>query len=255
MGVEILLNSVTAFLAQSFLTFRIWRLSNSNRWLTFTSLFLVLAEFASILWYVFTSSSWVRSTEWRLPTNRDLILAASTLGAIVDLFIATALCVLLLRSRTSFSRSDTMIKRLVIFFMNTGLLTSFSALATIISVAVAPTKFWFIFFYLLMGRLYSNSMLAILNSRESIRNPSDGILTACDMPIFWRRSQASTTQHEPGEVITINPVHDSLQADERMNTSRSSEKLKRPSSLHSGGDSELIILSAASDPAKVQGVL
>ncbi|KAF7366874.1 hypothetical protein MSAN_00946100 [Mycena sanguinolenta] len=61
----------------------------------------------------------------------------------------------------------------MVFTFNTGLLTSVCALAATICVAAFSETFLYIFFFLLLGRLYTNSMLVTLNCREYIKSSSD----------------------------------------------------------------------------------
>ncbi|KAJ7132208.1 hypothetical protein C8R44DRAFT_45007 [Mycena epipterygia] len=194
--VEVLFNGLTALLVQSFLTVRVWRLSEGNKWLTGAALLLIFAEFGCVLAYV--ALSLPLDTFAELTSLKALSITVNALAAGGDVLIAAILCFLLLRSRTGFKRSDTIIKKLVVFFINTGLITSLFAIASLISITVAPTTFIYIFFFFCMGRLYSNSLLAILNARQMISAGSDsaGVFTTNDMPLSWRgmqpRARAST---------------------------------------------------------------
>ncbi|KAG7096666.1 hypothetical protein E1B28_004081 [Marasmius oreades] len=85
-----------------------------------------------------------------------------------------------------------MISKLIVFSVSTGLLTSICAIASLISVRFCYTKFllstmtlpllknlvWgktliYVTFYFCLGRLYSNSLLATLNARKSIRGETE----------------------------------------------------------------------------------
>ncbi|KAK2467379.1 hypothetical protein APHAL10511_000614 [Amanita phalloides] len=171
--VEVLFNGLTALLVQSFLTMRVWRLSNRNTWLTMLVLMLVIGEFACVV--VFTSLSLRLETFAQLAHLKPLSILVNTLAAVSDVLIAGTLCTLLHRSRTGFHRSDTMINKLIIFAVNTGCLTSLCAIASLISIVVAGETFLYIAFFFCIGRLYSNSLLATLNARKMIRGAADGI--------------------------------------------------------------------------------
>ncbi|KAJ7173650.1 hypothetical protein C8R46DRAFT_1083518 [Mycena filopes] len=176
--VEVLFNGLTALLVQSFLTVRIWRLSNGNKWLTGAASLLVLAEFGCVLAYVVISLHLHTFVE--LAELKDLSIVVNALAAAGDVFIACSLCGLLWRSRTGFHRSDTMIKKLVMFSVNTGLITSLCAIASLISIAAAGKTFIYILFFFCMGRLYCNSLLATLNARKMIRGAADGVHTTSE---------------------------------------------------------------------------
>ncbi|KAJ7156813.1 hypothetical protein C8R43DRAFT_1125394 [Mycena crocata] len=134
----------------------------------------------------YVAMSLLLNTFAELTDLKALSTTVNALAASGDVLIASILCFLLLRSRTGFKRSDSMIKKLVLFFVNTTLITSLFAIASLISITVAPTTFIYILFFFCMGRLYSNSLLAILNARHIIVPTDDGILTTNDMPLSWR---------------------------------------------------------------------
>ncbi|KAJ6620713.1 hypothetical protein B0H10DRAFT_2020188 [Mycena sp. CBHHK59/15] len=106
-------------------------------------------------------------------TLKKLSIAANTLSAITDIVISVVLIYLLHSSKTGFRRTTDLMNRLIVFTFNTGLPTSFSALLATISIAIWPNTFLYIFFFLLLGRLYTNSILVTLNCREYIREANN----------------------------------------------------------------------------------
>ena len=67
--------------------------------------------------------------------------AINALAAVSDVAIAVILIFLLQRSRTGFRRSDSVINRLILFSLNTGLLTSIDALLSLITVRMKKVPF------------------------------------------------------------------------------------------------------------------
>lgn len=176
--VEVLFNGFIAVLVQSFLTVRIWKLSGHSILLTGFTVLLVAGEFISVV--AFTWLALKMDTFTELATLQSLSIVVNVLAAAGDVLIAGSLCYLLHSSRTGFQRSDSMINRLILFTVNTGLLTSLCALASLISITAAPTTFLYIPFFFCIGRLYTNSLLATLNARKMIRKSADGIHTSGD---------------------------------------------------------------------------
>ncbi|KAF7431151.1 hypothetical protein PC9H_006871 [Pleurotus ostreatus] len=129
--VEVLFNGFTAFLVQSTAGLA------ANVWLTGLVAFLVLSEFGCVL--AFAALSLRFTTYEQLATLKELSITVNALGAAGDVVIAFALCVLLHRSRTGFQRSDSMINKLIIFAVNTGVLTSLCAIASLISASLASS--------------------------------------------------------------------------------------------------------------------
>lgn len=171
--VQVLFSGLTAFMVQCFLASRIWRLSNRKGWLIAIIVLLIVGELGAILAYTIISLQFHTFSE--VTRLKGLSLSVNSLAAIGDVVIAGSLCTILYRSRTGFHRSDTIITKLIIFSVNTGLLTSVCALGSLVSILAWPTTFIYIAFYFCIGRLYTNSLLATLNARKKLRELSDGI--------------------------------------------------------------------------------
>ncbi|TRM58826.1 hypothetical protein BD626DRAFT_180211 [Schizophyllum amplum] len=195
--VEVYFNAFTGLLVQSFLAMRIWRLSNRNVWLTSAVCTFILAEFGCCL--AFASLSLHLKTFVELAELSPLSISVNALAAAGDVLIAVILCTLLHRSRTGFHRSDTIINKLIIFAVNTGVLTSLCAVGSLISITVAGNTFWYIAFFFCMGRLYSNSLLATLNARKMIRGSADGAFSSEDnnVSIFAKGMMSMGSRHRP----------------------------------------------------------
>ncbi|KAF5391194.1 hypothetical protein D9757_003147 [Collybiopsis confluens] len=191
---EVLVNAVTTVLVQRQVFIislfpLVWQLSNGNIWISVPAGLLVVAEFVctfifSIIGYVFFAmmNSDIEaklaptSSLTRVKTYADLArlltglsIAVNVLAAAGDTYIAALLTVLLNSSRTGFSKSNSIINKLIIFAVNTGALTSLCAIASMISILSAPNTFIYISFFFCMGRLYANSLLATLNVRTLLR--------------------------------------------------------------------------------------
>ncbi|KAF9065260.1 hypothetical protein BDP27DRAFT_64902 [Rhodocollybia butyracea] len=167
--VEVLVNGLIAFSVQSFLSWRIWRLSNSNIWLTAFVMTLVFSELGCITAYALIALTRIRTFVELAVHLKGLSIAVNVLAAAGDVLIASSLAYLLQTSKTGFRNSDTMINKLTLFAVNTGALTSICAMASLVSILVFPATFVYISFFFCMGRLYTNSLLATLNARAGIR--------------------------------------------------------------------------------------
>ncbi|KAF8798641.1 hypothetical protein BYT27DRAFT_7218441 [Phlegmacium glaucopus] len=158
--ISVIFTGMTALIVQSFLTMRIWRLSGGNIYLAGSSLphrQFCIAHFKDLA---------------SLTKIKRESISVNILGAATDLLIAAMLCTLLNLSRTGFRKSDTLINKLILFSVNTGLITSLFALASMVSILVAGNTFIYISFFFCLGRLYTNSLLSTLNVREMIRSGS-----------------------------------------------------------------------------------
>ncbi|KAJ7176703.1 hypothetical protein C8R46DRAFT_42846 [Mycena filopes] len=166
--IELFFSFAIATLVQQFYCWRILKIGNSR----------VLAGIVSLVCLVSTLCTLVYAIKaLRLATFEDIIslkpisIAGNTLYAVADVTISTVLIILLHSAKTTgYKRTTDLLNRLMVFTFNTGLPTSVSALLSAISVAALSNTFLYIFFFLLLGRLYTNSLLVTLNCREYIAN-------------------------------------------------------------------------------------
>ncbi|KAJ6464057.1 hypothetical protein C8R45DRAFT_1220141 [Mycena sanguinolenta] len=128
-------------------------------------------------------------------------------------------------AKTGFKRSTDLVNRLMVFTFNTGLPTSVCALVATICVAAFSETFLYIFFFLLcesalsviplltlllkVGRLYTNSILVTLNSREYIKSSSDS-RTQDQYSLDSGRARGPQTPSRDAITIRIdtNTIHD-----------------------------------------------
>ncbi|KAI1792960.1 hypothetical protein LXA43DRAFT_300493 [Ganoderma leucocontextum] len=220
--VEVIFQCITGFLVQGYYTICVWRLSKGKLYVVIPVAAMVLAEFALSIAYSVIALS-------RLVTFRDLVqikaLSAcmNIFAAVPDVAIAATLCTILYQSRTGSPKSSMLINRLMVFAINTGLLTSVCACISLVTFFVFPNTFVYICFYFLIGRLYANSLMAMLNARRSPRDSSNedtsillrevpttgSSLTHYNVPaspgggrIAIRVNTTQEMKHEPMECIT-----------------------------------------------------
>lgn len=104
----------------------------------------------------------------RVPATSAVTSTVVALATAIDIIITLSLCVLLHKARTGVRSSETMINRLILFVVNTGMLASLCSTGSFISGLVAPETQLYAAFYCSMGRLYTISFLATLNARRSM---------------------------------------------------------------------------------------
>ncbi|KAH9943025.1 uncharacterized protein BXZ73DRAFT_97089 [Epithele typhae] len=205
--VEVLFNGITGFLVQTFFVVRVWKLSDKNNCFAAPLGLLVLAELVFSIGYF--SEALSLSTYTELPRVRALSISMNVFAAAADVSIAGSLCFMLNRSRSEFVKSNTLINKLILFAVNTGLLTSVCACISLITYFTLPLSFVYICFYFLMGRLYANSLLATLNARNRLRShaATDGSLSLPDMQPSANLARIS--RHGEGIAIRIETTNES----------------------------------------------
>ncbi|KAF8879136.1 hypothetical protein BD779DRAFT_1163234 [Infundibulicybe gibba] len=163
---ESLFTGATAVLVQGFYAMRVWRMSHGSRFLTGLIIVLVLSNAGcSIAWVTLALGC---QTFTKLLVISPLTITINAFTVVIDVLIAGTLCVLLYRARTGFKKSDSIINRLMIFVVNTGVLTSCCAIASLFSLLLSPNTLIYATFYFCIGRLYTNSLLATLNARKTM---------------------------------------------------------------------------------------
>ncbi|KAL4073585.1 hypothetical protein J3A83DRAFT_4229728 [Scleroderma citrinum] len=175
---SVAVNLCIACVVQAFFTVRIFYLCHRRlRWLvTIPIIVAVLVHLGfGIETVVFLSTK----GRFNLSSFSQLALysvAPSAAIVISDVLITIALCVLLRKyiSHVVSSRIRRLINTLVIYAINRCLLTSLAAIAEVTVWSVDPNSSWYTAIDFTIGKLYTNSLLASLNSRNYLHNQESG---------------------------------------------------------------------------------
>ncbi|KAF8235458.1 hypothetical protein L208DRAFT_757835 [Tricholoma matsutake] len=192
-AVEALPTALTSMLVQGFFVLRVWHLSRSYL-LSGLIVLIVVVGFGCVLAWVILAMQMEALVD--LLAITPLTIAINAVSASADVIIAASLVILLSRARTGFKRSDTIINKLILFVVNTGVLTSCIAIAAFISVLASPNTLIYAPFYFCIGRLYVNSFLATLNGRKHI---AGGVGDVSHMLVSMPQSVTSPS-HSSGKV-------------------------------------------------------
>ncbi|KAJ7765478.1 hypothetical protein DFH07DRAFT_366499 [Mycena maculata] len=168
--IELFFSCAIATMVQQFYCWRIYKIGQSVLLAVAVS---VVSWTSCAVLIVYSVKAVKLSLLGEVINLESLSIAANTLSAVADVTISLVLVILLQHAKTGFKRSTDLVNRLMIFTFNTGLPTSICALVATICIAAFPNTFLYIFFFLLLGRLYTNSLLVTLNSREYIKSKSD----------------------------------------------------------------------------------
>ncbi|RPD65457.1 hypothetical protein L227DRAFT_212549 [Lentinus tigrinus ALCF2SS1-6] len=172
---QVIVTGVSDGIVRGIFCYRIWMLSNQH--------IPTLAGLASAALLAFGCSLAFPIVGFRSTTFVDLqkiswilYLGLSTV-LLSDILISAALCVLLAKRRSNFTRADGVVRNLIMYSVNTCLLTTACSLAALIAYAASPHTFIYISFYFLLPKLFLNSLLATLNARRSLRDQisKDGV--------------------------------------------------------------------------------
>ncbi|TFK52273.1 hypothetical protein OE88DRAFT_1380602 [Heliocybe sulcata] len=165
MNIQADFNGLIAIIVQFYFARRVYILSEN--WII-TSVIMILACVHFSLGIVFTVEAFSIRHFDRYPKLTWVTSTGLGCAAAADILIAMSMCHYLAKRRTGFKRTNSIIMTLMIFSINTGLLTSIIATACAITFAIMPTNFVWQSFFWVLGKCYVNSLLATLNSREYI---------------------------------------------------------------------------------------
>jgi len=150
-------------------------------------------------------------------TQLDLIKWATFLAlitaSVVDFFIAASLCFTLARLRTGFEKTDSMLKSLMLYVINTGVLTSLCSLTALSLYAAYPHNFIFLAIEFPMTKLYVNAFVAMFNARRRLHAVMDKTANSSNPDVFG------------SEPVTINSIPGGPDADEKNKGAKKSGKV------------------------------
>ncbi|KAJ3557610.1 hypothetical protein NM688_g1385 [Phlebia brevispora] len=145
--------------------FRVWKLGNNLKWLT-VGVIASMTLFSLATGIVFFSVALGRTYEE--VSARWSWLWYATFGSqlVADIIITTTLCKVLYERRTGIRQTDSILRVLMLYTINTCALTSVMRVGSILSFAVGQGTYAFITVSSLLPRIIFSSLLALLNSRE-----------------------------------------------------------------------------------------
>ncbi|TFK50119.1 hypothetical protein OE88DRAFT_1661669 [Heliocybe sulcata] len=166
-GITVILGVLVAGLVHAYYIRRLWIMSHGNKTLTGITTLLAVARFVfgtATTVQCYTVGKWTTFHEKRLP----LVTLAGGLSsaAVVDIIVAVALIYLLDQNRSGFAPSDNRLKFIMAYTINTGALTTIFSVVIVITYGSLPSTLVFLGLVEIQSKLYANSFLASLNSRN-----------------------------------------------------------------------------------------
>jgi len=166
LSIQTLLGACVGLIVKICFGMRVWKFSKGNFVVTGIIIGMALAQFAAAV--VYTARSFHLGVG-QADQIKNLGTVALSFGLTTDIFTAASLSYFLHKMRTGYKRSDTLINRLIIYSVNTGLLTSVFSAAVLVSYNLMPVNLIFIALYFVLSKLYANSCLATLNTRRFVQ--------------------------------------------------------------------------------------
>ncbi|TFK51499.1 hypothetical protein OE88DRAFT_1553905 [Heliocybe sulcata] len=170
---QILPSEVVFYMVQFFYITRIWILSKRKiAWLLFVPATMEIVFSTVYTWQFYAHPSFtdLDETAEEHQVLRGLLIAIVTCAIVTDMGIAISMSKLLHdASKHSLSRSRSLINTIIRYSIATGSLITVVMIIFLSCVLALPGTMVFVGLYFIMGKLYVNSMLAMLNGREALR--------------------------------------------------------------------------------------
>jgi len=194
LNLEVAITVIVTFTVRCFFTVRLWTMSNKNKILATAISIFSLAQLGLGL-----GMSVITFLVMRFEALPNYLLEISlqlSCAVFADILTTTALVYYLNRSRTGLQSTDSVINKLILWSVNTALITGIIEVLVLVLWVSMTDRLVFLAFHLVVGKLYTNSLLAMLNGREYLATNNNN-----SRP--WSRDTASviiTTNIRPSEV-------------------------------------------------------
>ncbi|KII84361.1 hypothetical protein PLICRDRAFT_362336 [Plicaturopsis crispa FD-325 SS-3] len=164
-----LIESVNGMIVEFFFLRRLWIMSDRNKILCLTVLILVFTHLGlSIAWIIGAFS--IKTPDL---LRRLLPIATSGLASAgaADFLTSSAICYYLYKRRSGLDRTNSIVSRLMVYTVSTGLVNFIFGLGNTIAY-VAPDTFVCVAFNFILARWYPLTVLSSLNSRAKLQRMS-----------------------------------------------------------------------------------
>ncbi|KDQ61311.1 hypothetical protein JAAARDRAFT_191398 [Jaapia argillacea MUCL 33604] len=167
-GAAYLSNIVIIAMAQIYNIRRSWTLSKYNRLLTATMVTFALLFFGSGIVIVVKISGVQGYADFEGISWKIVLSVSVACAVVVDSLCAGSTIYYLWSMRSGFTNSDTLVKWLVAYFVNTGALLFVMSLLIAVTYYALPNNILFTLLIEIQTRFYGGSTLASLNARQRV---------------------------------------------------------------------------------------
>ncbi|KAJ7791611.1 hypothetical protein B0H14DRAFT_2934806 [Mycena olivaceomarginata] len=164
------------FIVQGFYVWRVWKLANQKLFVPAGILVCSCAQQALQLYSMSVIGKNPDSTQFS-GSLKNVVIAVNAIGAGVDILIALAMMYFLGSKHSEFRGTKHILTTIATYSVTTGALTSICAILVLTMAITLPNTEYVLTFYLLLTRMYTNSLLATLNVRKAIGTSSEGVLS------------------------------------------------------------------------------
>jgi len=214
---HVAVTGIVSFLCQGYFLKRLYVLSDKNWFIVIWPLLGAAASCALDLAITIKIIETPLFSEFARTTPEAI--GTFSLTALTDAVIALLLCFYLARQKTHFKQTQTLIRKVIKYTITTGLFTSVVAIISLITFVLKENTFVFFSTYFSLGSLYTNSLLASLNTRQSLRSAAREADTAISLPQY--RSRTGKSNPDPIQVmVSTTTMNDEYVAADKASSDR-----------------------------------
>ncbi|KAJ7062003.1 hypothetical protein C8F01DRAFT_122193 [Mycena amicta] len=172
-SLQLLAAYLGAFAVQIFFATRVYKLTQGTRNpLAKVGMYtiFILAFGCMVAGIAQTAWSYHLRSYLKLGDTKAVTTVQSAASLACDLLITIFLCVFLTSQKGDIKKTNYMMDRLIYEAINRGTLTALASGVNLVLFLALPDTFWFFIGLAPSSKLYMNSMLATLNTRQHIRN-------------------------------------------------------------------------------------
>ncbi|KAI0324079.1 hypothetical protein GY45DRAFT_1375839 [Cubamyces sp. BRFM 1775] len=191
----VLFTSIVSFMVRGMYIKGIWHLSHEHPVITGVLALLSVFDFVC---GIILSVKGFRVNEGDLAGLKVYLYLNFASAVLADASVAGTLFHLLRVARTGNVRTDTALGRLMLYTVNTGMLTVADASIALITFAVMPHNFVFLTPFMVLSHFYTNALFSSLNSRTLIKSSDHVVsvnLSNVTPPRFPGSSASSSNPH------------------------------------------------------------
>ncbi|KAJ7241656.1 hypothetical protein C8J57DRAFT_91529 [Mycena rebaudengoi] len=199
-----LMSSILGAIAQSYYCYRIWTINRRTVPIIVIVVLLAIAQVVSGIDMTVKARE-VGKFSKAGNNHWPSVWIMNITSPFADVIVAVTMTTLLLRSRTRVARTEFMIRRILNLVVETNLLSSIFAILTFALVVGCPGTTYFTIPAIILGRIYSNSILLMLNNRKFIRDGANGAgeSTAGSMNLAKFRAAPRTNMEPTNQGISL----------------------------------------------------
>jgi len=159
---------ICVILVDVFYILRMWKLMDKNKYALLPFIPVLVGTAHAI---GFTVISWEFRYIWEFDKATYYLIMTASCKVLTDIAITVTMCALLSKRQSMIaSRSKFLLKALFIWTLTTGLLTSVSTVAYLVTYLSMSKNLVYVGVYLVRTKICANAMLASLNTRKALRS-------------------------------------------------------------------------------------